>query len=94
MDLAEIGGEFGLPELAGGDILVRLDNLAPGQQTTRHLHGNPCRLVPRRSSLRWSSVNFVRRIVSRILPSCSAVSPAPMASIRRRMESSARSASS
>ena len=52
------------------------------------------RCVFRRSSFRASSVNLVRKIVSRILLICSATSPALMASMRRRIESRARSASS
>ena len=47
MNLAEVGREFGLLELAGGDVLVGLDHLAPGKQASDGLDGDiqPLRLA-------------------------------------------------
>ena len=40
VDLAEIGGELRLQEIAGCDVMVRFDDLAPGQQATGRIDGN------------------------------------------------------
>ena len=40
MDLAEIGGELRLQELAGRDVLVRFDDFAPRQQAADRVDGN------------------------------------------------------
>ena len=78
------------PGLAEDDHLGFAINLFIGLL----VHGLLAEAVAQAPSLMQRNSNFVRKMVSRILPSCSAVSPALMASINRRMESSARSASS
>ena len=40
VDLAEIGGELRLQELAGRDVLMRFDDLALGQQASDRVDGN------------------------------------------------------
>ena len=93
--LGEIGRELGLLEFAGRNVLVRLDHFAPRQQARDRLDRDveALRLAPLLDCAEARRY-LVRRIVSRILPISSAVSPALIASISRRIVSSARSASS
>ena len=40
MNHGKVGREFGLLEVAGGDVLVRLDHFAPRQQASHRLDRN------------------------------------------------------
>jgi hypothetical protein len=94
MHLGEVGRELGLLELAGGDILVRLDHIAPWPQPRHGLDRNlktlgfPALLI----ALKLGELGAQDGVAH--LAELLGVSPALIASIKRRMESSARSASS